>query len=87
MVYHGGQCLIMIDIMVYHVSSWSTMLHHVFVFFNHVLSVITLCFSMPTFKTSFPAAPGSVRTAAGISHLRGGPQPTSQGIDANLDGN
>ena len=32
MVYHGGQCLIMIDIMVYHVSSWSTMLHHVFVF-------------------------------------------------------
>ena len=43
MVYHGGQCLIMIDIMVYHVSSWSTMLHHVFVFFNHVLSVITLC--------------------------------------------
>ena len=34
MVYHGGQCLIMIDIMVYHVSSWSTMLHHVFVFFK-----------------------------------------------------
>ena len=54
--------------------------------FYHALSVITRCFSMPTFKTSFPPAPGSVRTAAGISYLRGGPQPTSKGIDANLDG-
>ena len=81
-----------------HGVSWWTMSHHgrhhglpcfiMFLFvFYHALSVITLCFSMPTFKTSFPAAPGSVRTAAGISHLRGGPQPTSQGIDANLDGN